>query len=191
MSRCVKCGADAAKYEFRMLEVQTLPVRDLTGEHRVQALGNFRHESICRDCARRRLEQILHPGAVLRKKLLPFAVVLMIGIAVLAICWGGATALLVMGGAGIICGLLGMISAVQTVGKQKNEFAALSPQEREYRAAWDCLVDALPKKDGDNNLTYIPVDSRTLAMKNGDLMIAYDLLPAIAIKAWNMIHGKE
>ena len=51
--------------------------------------------------------------------------------------------------------------------------------------------DALPKKDGDNDLTYIPITEKTLAMKNGDLMIMYDLLPEIAKEAWNILHDRK
>ena len=42
-----------------------------------------------------------------------------------------------------------------------------------------------------NDITYIPVDEETLARKNGELMIRYDLLPEIAFAAHKRIHGIE
>ena len=52
-------------------------------------------------------------------------------------------------------------------------------------------MDAAPKKHDINDITYIPVDEETLARKNGDLMILYDLLPEIAIEAHKRIHAGE
>ena len=51
------------------------------------------------------------------------------------------------------------------------------------------MLDAAPKKNDINDISYIPVDEKTLARKNGDLMILYDLLPEIAIEAHKRIHG--
>ena len=48
-----------------------------------------------------------------------------------------------------------------------------------------------PKKENDNDLTYIPICEKTLARKNGDLMILYHLLPEIAVEAWNRLHPQE
>ena len=62
--------------------------------------------------------------------------------------------------------------------------------DAEEEAAWEAFSNALPKKDEDNDLTYIPINKKTLAMKNGDLMIMYNLLPEIAKKAWSEIRRK-
>ena len=58
-------------------------------------------------------------------------------------------------------------------------------------AAWDVYLAEAPKKEGQNDLTYIPVNEKTLARKNGDLMILYRLLPEIAVEAWKRIHGEK
>ena len=174
-----------------MLEVQTLHVRDITRDNRVQALGRFQDVSICRECAEKYLEKLKNPWKTIWKKILPFIIVLVFGIAVLIICWGGATALLVMGFAGILCGILGIVSTIRSANKKRKDIDALTPDEAKKQAAWECLLSVLPKKDGDNDMSYIPVDERTLKMKNGDLMIVYDLLPDIAVKAWKLIHGED
>ena len=49
-------------------------------------------------------------------------------------------------------------------------------------------IDGAPKKNDINDITYIPVNEETLARKNGDLMILYELLPEIAIEAHKRIH---
>jgi len=42
-----------------------------------------------------------------------------------------------------------------------------------------------------NDLTYIPVNGKSLKRKNGDLMILYGLLPEIAVEAWKRMHKGE
>lgn len=59
------------------------------------------------------------------------------------------------------------------------------------QAALELLLSSAPKKAGDSDLTYIPVNEKTLTMKNGDLMIVHRLLPEIAIRACNMMHEKS
>ena len=58
-------------------------------------------------------------------------------------------------------------------------------------AAWECFLEAAPKKNDINDITYIPVNDQTLARKNGDLMILYDLLPEIALQVYDRIHNSE
>lgn len=190
MAQCICCG-EAASYDFRVLEVQTLHIRDMGGERRVQALGLFQDYSVCRSCAEARLQAVSRPGRALVKRLLPFGLILVLGGAMAYLCRNEVPALWVCGLAGVLCGAAGLISGVQRYLSLKREYAALSPQEALQRAAWDCLLASAPKKDGDNDLTYIPVNEETLSRKNGDLMILYDLLPAVAKKAWDMLHGVE
>lgn len=177
-------------YPFRVLEVQTLHVRDLKGEKRVQALGLFQDYGICSDCAKRKLEQIRKPGSELWKRLIPFGLIFIIGVVLAVVFWKGEGALRLLGLAGIVSGIMGLVSISRGFSKRQKEYAGLTDSEALNRAAWECLVEFAPKKDGENDLTYIPVNDRTLKMKNGDLMIEYDLLPEIAIKAHKLIHGK-
>ena len=88
MSNCIHCGAGAADYPIRVLEVQTLHIREMGGERRVQALGRFQEYTICRSCAQAHLETILAPGKRLMRRMLPFAAVLAAGVTALALGWG-------------------------------------------------------------------------------------------------------
>lgn len=190
MASCLKCGGPG-DFPFRVLEVHTLHVRDLDGEKRVQALGEFREYAVCASCAQARLDRALRPGGFLGKKLAPFLAVLVFGLAVTAVCWSGETALRLLGAAGVFCGAAGSVSVLQRAGREKRVFASLPPEGALRRAAWESLLEAAPRKAGDNDLTYIPVNPETLALKNGDLGIVYDLLPAVAKQAWNRLHGAE
>lgn len=188
MANCLKCGGEGRA--FQVMEVQTLHIRDLGGEKRVQALGRFQTYSLCESCARAWLEETLRPWKTLIRRCLPFALILLFGIMVTVLCWNGENYLRLLGFGGLICGVAGLFSSVRAILAKQREYAALAPEEALERAFWDCLLDAAPKKDGDNDLTYIPITDKTLSMKNGDLMIAYDLLPEIAVKAHDLLHGK-
>ena len=189
METCLKCGGKA-EYRFRVLEVRTLLVRDLTGEKRVQALGKFQTFAICETCAVSQVAKAIDvPHAILEKGRW-FLVVLVAGIILTAVLWGGAPELRLLGPAAVLCGVLGVGSAVLQSLTMRREYLALPPEQQKERAAWDMLLQTAPKKEGDNDLTYIPVTEKVLAMKNGDLMIEYNLLPAIAVQAWERLHEK-
>ncbi len=191
MSGCLNCHGQDTGYRFRVLEVQTLHVRDFSGEKRVQALGLFQDYTICANCAQAYLNKIRRPGRTLAKRILPFVGVFLVGIVVTILCRTGDAALRLLGAAGLLCGSAGTVTALQTQRKRRMEYAAMDSGDALERAAWECLLEAAPRKDGENDLTYIPVDKKTLAMKNGDLMIAYELLPAVAKKAWELLHSTE
>ena len=95
-----------------------------------------------------------------------------------------------LGPAAVLCGALGTGSAVFQSLAMRREYLALPPEQQKERAAWETLLQTVPKKEGGNDLTYIPVTEKVLAMKNGDLMIKYELLPAIAVQAWERLHEK-
>ena len=187
---CIKCSKAHNDYHFRVLQVQTLHVRDLTGEKRVQALGDFEEYDVCASCAREKYGQYMDNRDVLIKTSIPYGLMILAG-AVIAGLFRTDRVILVFGIALMVCGVLCLYSNLRNRGAKKRELEALSEEEALYRCAWECLVDAAPKKNDVNDITYIPVDEQTLARKNGDLMILHDLLPEIAIQAPKRIHGVE
>lgn len=190
MAKCIHCG-QATAYLFRVMEVRTLHIRDITGEKRVQALGHFQNYGVCRACAAARLAEIQKLGVCFFRYCASYSAILAIGLILIILFGTSNGALRLMGIAAIGCGILGGFSTVRSFKKTREAYVALGREEALLRAAWDVLMDSTPKKTEDSDLTYIPVDEKTLAMKNGDLMIAYNLLPEIAIKAYGLIHGKS
>jgi len=188
MDNCLICGKEAS-YEFQTIEVHTLHVRDLKGEKRVQALGEDKTFTVCEACARARLTDILTPSKKLKTQCLLFSLLAAAGIVLAAITWTSNGALRLMGLAALVGSLLVIMGNFSTFQKGKREFASLPEDKALYRAAWECVKDAAPKKHDENDVTYIPVDEETLRRKNGDLMILFDLLPEIAVQAYNRIHG--
>ena len=189
METCLKCGGKA-EYRFRVLEVRTLPVRDLTGEKRVQALGDFQTFAICESCAVSQVAKAIDVHHAILERGKWFLAVLATCFVLTAVLWGGAAEPRLLGPAAIVCGALGAGGAVRQSLTTRREYLALPLEQQKERAAWEVLLQAAPKKEGDNDLTYIPVTEKVMTMKNGDLMIEYKLLPAIAVQAWERLHEK-
>ncbi|HWP50065.1 MAG TPA: hypothetical protein VN626_00065 [Clostridia bacterium] len=186
MSDCLKC-ANIPDYQFRVLEVRTLHVRDITVEKRVQALGEFREYAVCKNCAAAHLEKINNPTVTIIQRCAVFGVILALGLVLGAVFWFTNSALRLMGIAAMICGILGLISSIQSAKSHQQAYAGISAEQALALAAWEVLLKCAPKKSADANLTYIPVNAESLAAKNGDLMILYDLLPEIAVQAHRLL----
>ena len=188
MGNCVKCG-NIADHHFKAVEVHTFSVRGMKGVQRVQALGPDREFDVCEKCAREKLSRIVRPDRSFIRRCIVFGAIGLLGIVLTVLFWKGAGALRLLGLGAVACCVMGLWGTVSDYKNSKKEYTVLSEEKAVYRAAWDCVVEFAPKKYGDNDITYIPVNKETLARKNGDLMILYDLLPEIAIQAYNRIHG--
>ena len=188
---CIKCGSPDGAYPFHVLQVQTLHVRDLKGEKRVQAAGDFEDHCVCRKCAEQKLRDILHHQKNTALTLLPYLIALVVGIVIAAVFWKRNGAFRLLGLGMLVCGILGTIGTCQTALKKKQKYIPLPQDKALEEAAWECFLEAAPKKNDINDITYIPVNQETLARKNGDLMILYDLLPEIAVQAHRRIHEPQ
>ena len=59
------------------------------------------------------------------------------------------------------------------------------------QAAWLRIMDKVPKKCRENDLTYIPLDDSVQGMTVQQLMQEYRLLPAIAKQAFQRIKAER
>ena len=186
---CTKCGKAHNDYHFRALHVETLHIRDIK-EKRVQALGDFEEFSTCKSCAEEKLSGRRISREALVKTCIPYVLMMVAG-AIVALLFRSDLPIMACGVGLMVCGGTCLYGNVRSRIAKKREMDALGEEEALYRCAWECVIDGAPKKNGDNDITYIPVDAGTLARKNGDLMILYDLLPEIAIEAHKRIHAEE
>ena len=192
--KCIRCG-DPAAYPIRALEVRTLHVRSIGGERRVQALGDEKHSAVCEACARAQLSLSTDPRRAAKKQILPFAAVLAAGILIEILTFlfvkDSRQVFILLGIAALVCGALGIYDALRRATEKDRALRALPEAEALEEAAWDVFEAEAPKKEDQNDLTYIPINEKTLSRKNGDLMILYHLLPEIAVEAWKRIHSQE
>lgn len=187
MSKCICCGSETGQLHFRALEVKTLHIRGMKGESRIQALGEIRDWSVCSACAMKRLNQILLPGRSIVRHMIPLVFLLLAG--TVACIWLRSDKAMVnlLGPAAVFCALAAGTSTVRRKLIQRNRYRMLPHQEAMRQAAWRHIMDRVPKKCGENDLTYIPVDDTVQGMTVQQLMQEYRLLPAIAKQAFQRI----
>ena len=192
--KCVRCGKPAA-YAIRALEVRTLHVRSMSGERRVQALGNELADGVCKACAQAQLDLSTNPFRAAKPQLIPFAVVFAAGILIeiltLLFVKDSRQVFILLGIAALICGVLGIWDVLRKAKEKDRALRALPEAEALDEAAWSVFEAEAPIKEEQNDLTYIPINEKTLRRKNGDLMILYHLLPEIAVEAWKRLHPEE
>ena len=192
--KCVRCGGEAV-YPVKALEVRTLHVRSIGGEKRVQALGDEKTGSVCEACAREQLALSLDPIRAARPQLAAFGAVIaagiLIGAAALLFVKESRQVFLLLGIAALVCGALGVFEALRKAKEKAAALRALPEAEALEESAWDVYIAEAPRKEDVNDLTYIPVNEKTLRRKNGDLMVLYKLLPEIAVEAWKRLHTEE
>ena len=186
--KCVKCGAEHAEREFKVLQVQTLHVRDLGKQSRVQALGDFEEYAVCEACTKAKYNSIVDNIAQVRKTWLIYGLLTVIGAALAWFNWNVNSVLQFTGLGLLFGGGLTLMGKLKTVNAKKIQLLMLSNEDALEQCAWEAMIDGAPKKNDINDITYIPVNEETLARKNGDLMILYELLPEIAIEAHKRIH---
>ncbi|MCQ2511361.1 MAG: hypothetical protein MJ116_12975 [Lachnospiraceae bacterium] len=192
---CLVCkrseGASSGMFSFHVLEVQTLKIRDMGGEKKVQALGRFQDYEVCRSCAEEQVEKNLSFSKTVLPGCIRFGLILLLGVIVSILAKEAATPIRLFGLAAFVCGLFGIYEAIRNGRKHRLDFQTMTKEEALEEAAWELLLANAPKKSEDSDLSYIPVNKKTLSMKNGDLMIAYDLLPEIALKAYDLIRSGD
>jgi hypothetical protein len=169
-------------------------VRSIGGERRVQALGDEKENAVCKACAKAQLDLSLDPVKAAKPQLMTFSAVIAAGIIIEAVTFlflKGHQIGILLGLAALACGGLGIYDALHKAKEKAASLRALPEQDALAEAAWDVYTAEAPKKENENDLTYIPVNEKTLTRKNGDLMILYHLLPEIAVEAWNRLHKEE
>ncbi len=195
MKTCMNCGREMKEGEnfvLPYLTVRTLPVRDLGGEHKVQALGDFTEFAVCRSCASEHLKKE-QTGGTSQKRLLGFLLVLLAGICVIPaalLLAGGAPVYLMPGIFAVFAGTAGLVSTVRDSRSRRTELASMGTEEALLSSARALALTSAPRKQGDEDLSYIPAEKALLPAKKGDLMVLYDLLPEIALEAWKQIEAR-
>ena len=188
---CVSCQKEEGGFAFDTLQVRTLHVRDMGGEKRVQALGETGACSVCRGCAEQELRSLKGDGATYARKCLPFFAVAVAGLCAYIVFSGREQVISTFGAIWLIAGAMILFWQIYQVLRTGKMYRALPEEEALLRAAWERAKKTLPKKRGEEDLTYIPVNEETRAYPNGDLMIAFDLLPDIALQAYDRLHPEE
>ncbi len=180
MAACIHCAASDAAYPFRVIDIQTLHIRDISGEKYVQAMGECADYAVCEACAKQYQSDVTGFGRKYQKKLIPAAGLILFGILYTLLVKVDILYMRLLGAIAVFLGLVIIVTVLKTYRDQKDHFSSLSEADALQHAAWLKLLDTLPKKNGDQDITYIPVNKTTKAMNARQLSETYDLLGAIA-----------
>ncbi len=195
---CLECKNDSSDVlKFRVLEVHTLHIRDFDGEKIIQALGEFQDYEICTACALEGVRAFLYPAKLILRKCFAFAVLILAGmILTLTLTvndsWPlleGVFAVKALGPLAVIVGVSGVIGKVRGILRIRGSVSKMNHDEAVRYSAYRLVIKNAPKKYQDNDITYIPVSKETQSMSASQLAEEYNLLPAISLKAHEMLRG--
>lgn len=187
--KCLSCEKPNPEYSFRVLEVHTLHVRDFDGERLIQALGDERIFELCAACVSEEVRASLFPAMRILRRCAGFVGVLAVG-AVMSLTLtlsDEMIALRVLGPMCVFVGVSGIFARVKEILARRKVLESMSEPERLKASAWECVLKSAPKKFGDNDITYIPIDE-AISLQPEELAVKYDLLPPIAAKVYEVIH---
>ena len=191
---CLNCSKPihSNDFSFKAIEIQTFAVRDLKGESKIQALGKTVTFHVCKDCAEKQYKndsefKVLNiPTA----KNYIYLTVCGLLIVLLSLVLIKHSLLTMLGAMAIIAGSLGSYEAIKKALVLSKELKTMSEDDRLESSAWRVVLNNAPTKDGDNDITYIPINNKTKEYKPGDIMVLYNLLPELAIEAHKRINDE-
>ena len=184
---CLECkNASPDVLSFKVLEVHTLHIRDFSGERIIQALGGFQDYEICTACASKEVQTVLLPTKRIITKCLPFFMLVILGMILsLTLTFRDViTALKALGPIALAAGVSGIFGKVNEILNGRRKLITMNPEEALKYSAYQLGIKNAPKKYGDNDLTYIPVNEETLNLSAEELSSKFNLLRSIAAQAY-------
>ena len=168
-------------------------IRDFNGERIIQALGDFRNYEICTACASEEVQAFLFPAKRLMAKCLPFVSLAVVGLVLtMALTLRDVMAALrALGPLAVLVGVSGVVSESRKVLRERDVLREMGRDDALERSAYNLMLKDAPRKYNDNDITYIPVNAKTLGMTAGELAGEYGLLPAVSRKAHTLMHEGE
>ena len=191
---CLNCKKDSPDaLTFRVLEVHTLHIRDFDGEKVIQALGEFQDYDVCAACASEEERAVLYPAKRIAAKCFPFVLLMIAGtvLSLLLTFREILPAVRALGPLAVMVGAIGTAGKVREILSERESVSKMNRDEAVRYCAWRLVLKNAPKKYEDNDITYIPVNKTTLSMTALQLSEKFNLLPAIAHRAREIIHEED
>ena len=188
--RCAKCG-QAADISLDLQEILTLHIRGLGSQQRVQALGRIIRPGICSDCLDSYIRGILQPGRALLRDGMLYGGLAAAGVLmyVLRTPAGIGLSLKLPGAALVILGAAGFYRAVKDRLSRRDQAQTSSGEDNRARFVMEFMGTFLPRKAGDNDVTYVRLTPGLENERLGDLAVRHRLLPEIAGQLRSRAHS--
>ncbi len=185
---CVKCGR-AADHVVPLQEVLTLTVRGFGQVSRVQALGAILNTGYCFACVDALADKARNLARSALPGILGFAALTLAGVAMLLLDLRGlGFSMKLPGAAAAAIGPIGLVMYLMDRKKKRDEALSSSKEENRARYLPALLSKALPKKAGENDVTYVILSEDTQNARAADLAIRHKLLPKIALQLQERAH---
>ena len=180
MYHCMICKGNAENLRS-FITVRTLHIRGFGGVKRVQGIGKKVEGSVCENCIREEIDKALHPFGKDKQNIKRMALYgLLFAAGILLAVFVPGNVIRLFGSAAALCGILCIYSDLQKIAERKRTTTSGSEEQNIEKYSLELIINNLPKKNGDEDLTYVPLDKSLTHTSLGDLCIKYNLLPEIA-----------
>jgi hypothetical protein len=177
LEKCLVCKKNPGPPKT-LITIRTLHIRDLGGEKKVQAVGNVIEEWVCGSCIQKEMDHALNPGKIIWKKTMLYAVLAAAGIAIAV--FFHERVLRIFGAAAVLCAVVCLYSDLTKISKRRKSTIDNSPEENNTFYSLELIRRNLPRKNGEEDLTYIPMERSLVSASLGDMGVEYGLIPEIA-----------
>ncbi len=163
-------------------EVLTMHVRAISGEHRVQALGEVIQASVCQACLADYIARKTDEKRMKRQLLVRHGLISLTGAGLLLLTQVPAIgrATLLPGVFVLGFGLIGYFKALKDGRERLKRLAAMDEAGKQQTLLPAFIRHQLPGKAGENDLSYIPLTDSLAGLDLPALMSRYGLLKDIA-----------
>lgn len=179
MGCCIKCSNDSNdSMSFEVMKVSHFKDRNPSGKGLVlvQKLLGFEEMSVCSSCIDGKLAQINNPWSLFIDKFKTTIFTLIVGVALLVYSWGTKDAALFVGVFCVVFFFVKLWRFLKAGYKKKDSFSRFSENNARFVAAWECLSEVAPRKDGEGHgVFYIPITKATYDMSAEDFSRYYRL----------------
>lgn len=185
MYQCLICKGNV-DHIHSFITIRTLHIRSFGGVRRIQGLGNIVEGSVCKNCIERGINNALHPFKNINN-LKKFALYVIMSVAgVLMAVFAAEDVIRLFGAGAALCGILCFLGDMKKINEQKRKTAYINEQQNYRRFSMELAANSLPKKNGEEDLTYIPLEIALASAPLGDLCAEYNLLLDIAKEVRNL-----
>jgi hypothetical protein len=179
MGKCLICKANVKDVQS-FLTIRTLHIRNFSGTSRIQGVGRIVEGTVCDDCIHRQINNTLHPVKQSLKKLVQYAALTAAGILIAAFIHDNV--IRIFGASAALCGILCLYSDLKKALEQQKITKNNNDEQNHAFYSYSLIINNLPRKNGEEDLSYIPLNAGLAAESPESLCIQFGLLPEIAVE---------
>lgn len=197
MEKCVHCKKNEGSFDFQVVEVRNLTIRNnnalqpsLAGKYsRYQELGNIKTMSVCDECIARKLEYINKPLKGYLHEGFSAILFLVLGVLLVVRFAGRDNFTFIVGLLIVFASVHRTLDYFSKAKTKKATYSKYSENNARFVAAWDCVMESAPKRDGNTRVFYIPITDATMKMSPKEFKAYYRLTIENAEAFHELLHN--